>query len=440
MLAVAVKSAGLAACSTRCSACTTTRRYKTDPAAYALGPAAFGCRRARSCSSAATAGTRIGATWFGYTTLWVNRTGAPLDPLGTEPSRTGRSLRDVLDFFPLPSHATTPPTGPPTAERSDPLEENPMRTLIHRLHVATRAVPLHRGRGAARHRRRRLPPSGPVSTPSCTTWRRRTPRCWPSATACRPSWTPGTRPTRGPIRNMRKYRAFLQKIGYLVPVPAKVKVTTKNVDAELALQAGPAAGGADHQRALCAECGQCALGLAVRRALRHRRDLPEADGARKGSGYNPMRGAKVIEYARHVLDRCAPLTQGSHLDATAYRVVDNKLAVTLKDGSTRGPEEPGAVRRLPGRDRRAVGGAAVAPRPAHGHPHRPRAPDRRHRPGRRVRPGAGVGAVDHPRPGGFGGRGRRRRQGAGLPQLARHPAGHAHRSRSPRAARPSPAA
>ncbi|OYU83178.1 MAG: hypothetical protein CFE45_26570, partial [Burkholderiales bacterium PBB5] len=43
----------------------------------------------------------------------------------------------------------------------------------------------------------------------------------------------------GPIKNMAKYRAHLEKIGYLVPVPADVKVKTKNVDAELALQAGP---------------------------------------------------------------------------------------------------------------------------------------------------------------------------------------------------------
>ena len=43
----------------------------------------------------------------------------------------------------------------------------------------------------------------------------------------------------GPIRHMAKYRAFLRKIGYLVPVPDKVRATTKNVDAELALQAGP---------------------------------------------------------------------------------------------------------------------------------------------------------------------------------------------------------
>jgi 2-haloacid dehalogenase len=44
----------------------------------------------------------IGATWYGYTTLWVNRAGLPLEQLDTAPTRTGASLRDVLDFFPNP--------------------------------------------------------------------------------------------------------------------------------------------------------------------------------------------------------------------------------------------------------------------------------------------------------------------------------------------------
>ncbi|OYU41833.1 MAG: hypothetical protein CFE44_27495, partial [Burkholderiales bacterium PBB4] len=51
---------------------------------------------------------------------------------------------------------------------------------------------------------------------------------------------------------------------------------------------------------------------------------------------DPVRGAKVIEYARHVLDRCVPLKTGSHLDSTGYRVVDNELAVTLANGKTVG--------------------------------------------------------------------------------------------------------
>ena len=146
----------------------------------------------------------------------------------------------------------------------------------------------------------------------------------------------------GPIRNMAKYRAFLQKIGYRVPVPAKVKATTKNVDAELALQAGP-------QLVVPITNARYALNAANARwgslydALYGTDALPETDGAtraREGGGYNPARGAKVIAYARHVLDRCAPLARGSHVDATAYRVVDNALAVTLKGGSTVGLKNP----------------------------------------------------------------------------------------------------
>ena len=143
----------------------------------------------------------------------------------------------------------------------------------------------------------------------------------------------------GPIKNMRKYRAFLEKVGYLVPVPAKVKATTKNVDAELALQAGP-------QLVVPITNARYALNAANARwgslydALYGTDALPETDGAEKGKGYNPVRGAKVIEYARYVLDRCAPLKKGSHIDSTAYRVVDNALAVTLKNGSTVGLKNP----------------------------------------------------------------------------------------------------
>jgi malate synthase len=67
--------------------------------------------------------------------------------------------------------------------------------------------------------------------------------------------------------------------------------------------------------------------------------LPETAGATKvaadGKGYNPVRGAKVIEYARHVLDRVAPLAQGSHLHSTAYRVEGGQLVVALAKGGTR---------------------------------------------------------------------------------------------------------
>jgi malate synthase len=142
---------------------------------------------------------------------------------------------------------------------------------------------------------------------------------------------------------MRKYKAFLQKIGYLVPVPAKVRATTKNVDAELALQAGP-------QLVVPITNARYALNAANARwgslydALYGTDAFPKKTAPRKvgpnGEGYNPVRGAKVIEYARHVLDRCVPLRRGSHLDSTAYRVVDNNLQVTLKDGKAVGLKNP----------------------------------------------------------------------------------------------------
>jgi 2-haloacid dehalogenase len=79
------------------------RRYKTDPAAYALGPATLGLPPREILFVSSNAWDAIGATWFGYTTLWVNRTGAPSEQLGTEPSFTGRSLREVLNHFPASS-------------------------------------------------------------------------------------------------------------------------------------------------------------------------------------------------------------------------------------------------------------------------------------------------------------------------------------------------
>ena len=146
----------------------------------------------------------------------------------------------------------------------------------------------------------------------------------------------------GPIagaRGMKAYRKFLEKIGYLVPVPEKVRATTKNVDAELALQAGP-------QLVVPITNARYALNAANARwgslydALYGTDAISEADGCEKGPGYNEKRGDKVIEYARHVLDRCVPLKKGSHMDSVAYAVIDNQLAVTLANGKTEGLKNP----------------------------------------------------------------------------------------------------
>ncbi|MFS2207243.1 malate synthase G [Variovorax sp. Varisp36] len=137
----------------------------------------------------------------------------------------------------------------------------------------------------------------------------------------------------GPIADMPAYRAFLEKIGYLLPQPKGAKATTANVDSELALQAGP-------QLVVPILNARYALNAANARwgslydALYGTDAISEAGGAEKGKGYNPVRGAKVIEFARNVLDQAAPLANGSHKNATGYSVKDGKLVVALQSSST----------------------------------------------------------------------------------------------------------
>ena len=100
MLEVAVKSAGLADLLAPVLSVHGVQRFKTDPAAYAIGPQALKVPAAEILFVSSNGWDAIGATWFGYNTLWVNRAGLPLEQLDTSPTRTGSSLRNVLDFFP----------------------------------------------------------------------------------------------------------------------------------------------------------------------------------------------------------------------------------------------------------------------------------------------------------------------------------------------------
>ena len=139
----------------------------------------------------------------------------------------------------------------------------------------------------------------------------------------------------GTIRGMAAYSQFLEAIGYLLPQPDGVKATTTQVDAELAVQAGP-------QLVVPILNARYALNAANARwgslydALYGTDVISEADGAEKGTGYNPVRGAKVIAFARNVLDQHTPLNAGLHSDATGYAVVDGQLSVTLANGSRSG--------------------------------------------------------------------------------------------------------
>jgi malate synthase len=140
----------------------------------------------------------------------------------------------------------------------------------------------------------------------------------------------------GPVaagKDMKEYRKFLSQIGYLVPEPKNAKATTANVDDELAKLAGP-------QLVVPILNARYALNAANARwgslydALYGTDAISEADGCEKGTGYNPKRGAKVIDYCRNVLDRCAPLQKGSHVGSKGYAVKAGKLVVTLADGKT----------------------------------------------------------------------------------------------------------
>ncbi|KGM40642.1 malate synthase [Aquabacterium sp. NJ1] len=143
----------------------------------------------------------------------------------------------------------------------------------------------------------------------------------------------------GPIKDFGAYKAQLEKIGYLVPVPADVKATTTNVDAELALQAGP-------QLVVPILNARYALNAANARwgslydALYGTDAIPETDGADKGTGYNPVRGAKVIAWARNFLDQSAPLEGASHKESAGYAIAGGKLVVTLTNGKTTGLQNP----------------------------------------------------------------------------------------------------
>ena len=100
MLEVAVKSAGLEDLLDHVISTHVIRKYKTHPQAYALGEQACGCSASQIVFVSSNSWDALAATWYGYRTLWVNRSGLPFEELGTQPTHTGASLRHVLDLFP----------------------------------------------------------------------------------------------------------------------------------------------------------------------------------------------------------------------------------------------------------------------------------------------------------------------------------------------------
>ena len=130
-----------------------------------------------------------------------------------------------------------------------------------------------------------------------------------------------------------EYKAFLQDIGYLAVQGDAFGINPKNVDTEITHQAGP-------QLVVPIMNARFALNAVNARwgslydALYGNDVIPEEGGAEKAGGYNPVRGQRVIDYGRDFLDGAAPLEEGSHHDATSYRVVNGRLEVLLRSNAS----------------------------------------------------------------------------------------------------------
>ncbi len=140
------------------------------------------------------------------------------------------------------------------------------------------------------------------------------------------------RDRRGRNFDLAEYKSFLGKIGYLLPEGPDFSIATANVDPEISEVAGP-------QLVVPVMNARYALNAANARwgslydALYGTDAIPDSDGAERGKGYNPVRGQRVIDFARGVLDEAAPLDGASWRDATSLSVKDGKLAVATKSGT-----------------------------------------------------------------------------------------------------------
>ena len=148
---------------------------------------------------------------------------------------------------------------------------------------------------------------------------------------------------RGQPHDAAAYKRYLHDIGYLLPEGEDFAIATDNVDAEIARIAGP-------QLVVPVNNARYALNAANARwgslfdALYGTDVISSEGGAEKKGAFNPLRGARVLAYAKALLDEAVPLQAGSHIDAIAYAVKSGRLVVTLSSGAHTGLRDPGQFR------------------------------------------------------------------------------------------------
>jgi malate synthase len=131
--------------------------------------------------------------------------------------------------------------------------------------------------------------------------------------------------------NFDKYKAFLEEIGYLLPEPEDFTISTEGADDEIALKAGP-------QLVVPVDNARYAINAANARwgslydALYGTDVISDEGGADNQGGYNPVRGKKVIAFARNFLDETIPLQVGTHKEAISYAINQGSLTITLCNG------------------------------------------------------------------------------------------------------------
>ena len=134
---------------------------------------------------------------------------------------------------------------------------------------------------------------------------------------------------------LEEYKGFLKGIGYLAPEGEPFKVTVANADTEITRIAGP-------QLVVPVDNSRYALNAANARwgslydALYSTDVIPEIEGCKRAGRYNPVRGRKVIDYARRFLDRATPMAVGSHDYVVKYKVKSGQLVGVMGDGSEHG--------------------------------------------------------------------------------------------------------